>query len=748
MAFNDNQRVIGRWPAREAKAPDAQKNIADLYGMPYGGWLLGGTVGRNQDIAPTKYGAAMAYRLVPPINRPVNLRADAVDSLPWQLVYNETNDDANDKVIGRSTDNVIRHPLQKAFKDARRFSKQSVIKLIQFARDLYGENFIEVINNGYRATGLKWLNPLGMTVDIRDGEVFRFLYSWLDSPDSATFFYPDEIAYDHNFNPFEDLRGQSLVQVAVDKINIYRNTNRYIEAFFRNNARPSVVVSPPGEDTFTDVERNKIRDEMRREFLGTDNAFSSMVLPVQSTITTFDQPDVSQQYNINDPVLREIYTIFGVPLAMAGDTNGTTYQNSDSVMTWFYTNTIIPAARDIARFINDEIMPLFDSTGNTRFEFDTSEFDLVSADDEVRSRIAVSNYQGGIWTKNESRVYTKQDADSKNPGGDDYFTPSKPLGEERVPGAHISKPGTGEETPATTPEDALPKDKPVDQAAEKPAPPTIPGKATQVNAEDELRAWEKKALNKGVTVAFESVHLPTPVIRMIQHRLTDDTPAAIKAVFADARVIVDERAKWTDDRLNILRLAFGARKAYTDTAEAFADELRGIIRAGQQDESTRRQFAGAMRSALRRYGLQAYRDGMEEVGHNPESLSPEELRPFKDWYDKQSGFVTNFGAEVFKVGITPGEVDTRTDMWTRVSLYEAWLLGKSVGKPQQHMKWIWNPTAEHCSDCERLHNQVHTAKEWRDNGIMPGQGTECGPGCQCALVETDDPIKGVFLLSA
>jgi hypothetical protein len=60
-------------------------------------------------------------------------------------------------------------------------------------------------------------------------------------------------------------------------------------------------------------------------------------------------------------------------------------------------------------------------------------------------------------------------------------------------------------------------------------------------------------------------------------------------------------------------------------------------------------------------------------------------------------------------------------------------------------RWQYGET-EHCSDCVRLHGQVHRASEWLASGWSPkSPSLEChGYRCQCALIPADGPSSGSF----
>jgi hypothetical protein len=140
--------------------------------------------------------------------------------------------------------------------------------------------------------------------------------------------------------------------------------------------------------------------------------------------------------------------------------------------------------------------------------------------------------------------------------------------------------------------------------------------------------------------------------------------------------------------------------------------------------------------------LQAFRDGMNAVNYDPESLSAEELATFRDWQSKVSGFVTAFGAEVFKQGITEAEVTQRANLWADVSLKEIYIFGVAAGNSEQRVIWDLDEQVEdHCDDCPRLAGHIRTLKYFLKIGLYPGSGrTQCKLGCKCRLVITDKPV--------
>ena len=246
----------------------------------------------------------------------------------------------------------------------------------------------------------------------------------------------------------------------------------------------------------------------------------------------------------------------------------------------------------------------------------------------------------------------------------------------------------------------------------------------------ELKNWRHKVERKGTDAPFNT------------EALEGHTVAAFISDALTAGVSIDDTFAIAE---SVLRGEYELR-AYADTRDTFVSELVSIIGAAQKSDIDRRNFGARMRTQLRKLGLVAFRDGMQETGYDPESFSADEIGAFNRWLSEQSGYITNFGGEIFKQGITETEVQYRAQMWADVSLYQVRLLGIAAGEPKQMYKRVLNPSAEHCPQCEILNGQVHSMADWVSKRLLPGQEhTDCGPGCRCGLTRTDDPEFGNWL---
>lgn len=369
-------------------------------GYPFS--YAGGLTLENQDIAGNKWGFATAFQSVVAVNRAVSLIAQSLERLDYQI--KRYDDMGNVITVASSEDRRASHPVLTAFKRSRQRYGISLLQQVSYSDNIYGNTFVELIRNDYDfPADLRWLNPLGVTPTIINGRIERYQYSF--NGQTTEYLTSAQVAHKRKFNPADDLLGHSPVMAALNAANIDRNLKRFLRAFFRNNARPGLVVSPTEKNSLAPNQVEMIRDQLQAFFKGTDNGFSTLVTPVPMSTTPFEQPDIDKFYSIDDPITREIFAAFGVPMSMAGFTGEVaSYKEGDEVLRQFYLNTILPHALDIQDFFNVQVMPFFDATGTYWLEFDTSGFDRIGESELNAMALGTQGYSGGILTLNEARV--------------------------------------------------------------------------------------------------------------------------------------------------------------------------------------------------------------------------------------------------------------------------------------------------------------------------------------------------------
>ena len=178
----------------------------------------------------------------------------------------------------------------------------------------------------------------------------------------------------------------------------------------------------------------------------------------------------------------------------------------------------------------------------------------------------------------------------------------------------------------------------------------------------------------------------------------------------------------------------------------FEGEFADILLEARKGNINRRRWAMLTRDLIRRWGRQAYRDGLQDGGVDPDELSDDDGEEISRLIRAQSQYVTRLGEEVFRA-ITDGQAEGKPAMWFNRSIqpfYDAGLLSADANGMYE---WVLGPTVEHCRTCLGASTQRHRLKSWHKNGILP-QNTGhremiCGGfNCKCRLVRVNGRARG------
>lgn len=694
----------------------------------FGAWAMPGASYR--EISNNDQGYAEAYISCEWVFRALNVRTQKIASVLAQ----GTIQDVNGKPIAD-------HPFTAAMEMAYRMYRQDIWKAWPFSLGMYGEAYIQVVKAALgmltMPRALRSLTPLAIEPYFVEGRIDHYDYQ---GDDGSYPLSPRDIVYDSYYNPLDEKRGLSLLAVALNSINIDRSIVIVTKSYLKNNARPGIIFTPKA-NSLTPGDLDLIKTVTSEKLKGPQNAGKPVIMPTPMDVTTVTPPSQADTQVLTDEKKRRICSVIGVPVALV-DYTDMAFQLSEEQARNFYDLTVIPAAEEIARVVNSVLMPQFDRSGaKLVLPIDTI---LSQLQDPNTARAATATaLAGGYLTLNEAR---KKHQEPEVEGGDIFFFQQGvipiPLSQLSQAPALVAasqpqaQPTTGQMPPGMHPPGARP---PLG-SGQPPARPQLPpgniavhtatfdqtpvaSVVKQATPSDELAAWRRKAIKSGAHKPFVAYTLPKHIEAFVRDELTGaDTKAAVAAVFEDALGVLDT----------------STLKTFADTEDAFYNELLNIIGPAQADETSRAKFGGSLRSALRRYGLMAMRDGFNEVGYNPESLSADELAAFRDWQDQSSAYVSGFGSEIFKDGITKSEVDTRAQMWGNRSLSDIYYIGMALGAPNKKYRWALGNTEKHCATCKTNDGQVKTLKEWQAAGMPHSEHLDCGGfQCDCGLEEAD-----------
>jgi hypothetical protein len=171
-----------------------------------------------------------------------------------------------------------------------------------------------------------------------------------------------------------------------------------------------------------------------------------------------------------------------------------------------------------------------------------------------------------------------------------------------------------------------------------------------------------------------------------------------------------------------------------------------VLREARAGGLDRRRWAGIVRSLLRRWGIQAFRDGLVDGGYDPgdEPLDPEDQAELNRLLAEQSQYVTALGEALFERGVSDPQASAKPGMWFHKSILPLYQAGRLSADKNGLYEWLLGRTEEHCKSCLAAVEQRHRLKDWYRAGVIP-QSDQLGCKgfrCDCKLVRIVGRARG------
>jgi len=192
----------------------------------------------------------------------------------------------------------------------------------------------------------------------------------------------------------------------------------------------------------------------------------------------------------------------------------------------------------------------------------------------------------------------------------------------------------------------------------------------------------------------------------------------------------------------------GGAKAIQATALNFASDFEDLLAGARDDDFGRRRFGMVLRDLIRKYGREAYLDGLKDGGVDVgRQLDGTDLADYQTMLMQQSVFVTNLGAAIYREdSVTDGQAERKPEMWFNKSIMPFYEAGRGSADKNGTYEFTGTDGAESCITCQRLQGQRHRMKDWTRRALRPRVDTaafDCGGwNCKHLLVKTDQPARG------
>jgi len=203
---------------------------------------------------------------------------------------------------------------------------------------LYGEVFIylERNNTNSKVVGMQTIDPRIMKTMLDDD---KKLTGWLFNGTMPIEL--EEVIHIKNNNPYNPWRGLPVLSAIDIELNSDYKAGKYQEAFYKNGAVPSVVITT-GEEETTIAEMRKIKRLWEKEHKGSNNAHKTAVLRGGMELEVISLNQQEMDFINSRKFTQEIVSsTFGVPRTMLGISEGNR-SIGDTERKRFWKETIKP----------------------------------------------------------------------------------------------------------------------------------------------------------------------------------------------------------------------------------------------------------------------------------------------------------------------------------------------------------------------------------------------------------------------
>jgi phage portal protein BeeE len=727
---------------------------------------------------------AIAQAINIAVFRSVAVIAGEIGSMDWQIVDAETGE-----VVDSSKNMSHDHVMGRAIRDQWQRSGQPFFYLWTASLLLSGKTFIEPVNTIFDESrhkppvpartyvGVNWLNPINVRINEPFGEIIGYTYS---TPHGMVDFTKQEIVYDRLFNISYDNQGLSPTQLAISNVSIDYESKQTLMSFYVNDALPYAVITAK-DTTSPGIKNNtkwweELQSKLRSQHKGSANKYSALTVGEPLDVTVFDLPDLQKHTAYLTDIRNEIYTAFGVNPAVAGDTTGTPYKESDATYAGFYTQAVEPYVRRIERAINDRLIWYFDKSKKYRFEFVTTKFDSVKLNDPTSQANAKEQYMSGAITLNTYRQRIGATDDEGDEAWADMpdmvivqgipapvplkvlpelwkqFLPSK----DRQAGlaqAEITHNNDSENKPMLT----APANRGDEQKGKE---ETKQSEDTPKDGKPEFVTFDGFRLKEQNEDELAEEHRPKALKELKQwlHFKRNKTKGMF--TFGEIRPSVESYIKG--------QLAEGGRffdiytsackmhsiKAIETTRSNYVRAVSAMIAEARAGNIDKKRFRDNMRNETKLTIARAYSDGLEDAGVFEEA-SAETKEAIRKLQLEPTPFVRDFAEKLFsKEGITDSEAASKPQLWFNGSISPVYSAGLLAGNENGMYEFAGTPgKKEPCDDCGRLIRlpDRHRLKAWDRRGLnmaegaFVGQKTFCeGWQCKHFLKRTSGRAQGRF----
>jgi HK97 family phage portal protein len=335
----------------------------------------------------------------------VRVLSESVAQLPFSLYRRDA--------AGKSK--AVDHPVYRLLHDLPNpeMTSYQLRRLMMVHLTTWGTAFCEIewSDAGYPLA--LWPLPPNTTEPVRaNGELFFDT----TAPDGKVLRLPAYRVWNVTGLGTDPLVGISPIKQHMQTIGLSQAMTAHGGAFFRNGARPGIVLRHPG--TLNPDALARLKESVTLAHEGLDNAYRTMILEEGMDIETVGIPPEQQQFlQSREFQTVEIARIFNVPPHMIQHLADATYSNIEHQGLQFVTNSLMPYLVNIEQTAKRDLL-----VEGERDEY-YAEFSvdgLQRGDIKTRYEAYSTGIQTGILSINEARGHENLD---NIEGGDVHLVP-------------------------------------------------------------------------------------------------------------------------------------------------------------------------------------------------------------------------------------------------------------------------------------------------------------------------------------
>ncbi len=337
----------------------------------------------------------------------INEISGSVAGLDWKVTNLEGEVQPNTPLA-----KLLAHPNEKQTNFGKFIQSQMNYKLIDGNSFILASGMTEDMDRTGELVGqpgiLEIIEPDRVEVKKDDdGDVsgYRIARTSKSGDNLGQVFPRDRVWQSLMFNPLDQDRGMSPMEPSTLDWSSNTESKRWNFSLLKRGGRPSGVLSVNKSLDKEDIQR--IRQDADQRFGGSDNAGKMMVLQNvdggMEWIETSTTPKDADWVKGMQAQERNISKAYQVPSEMLNDGSNKTYSNYNEARKAFYTETVVPHAKEIKAELNEFLLDKFNAVGQLIITFDESKIEALQEDQQIRRQEIRVGYGLGLAFPNEWR---------------------------------------------------------------------------------------------------------------------------------------------------------------------------------------------------------------------------------------------------------------------------------------------------------------------------------------------------------